>query len=172
MSFFVRLVTLVFGWIFQTFIGWIVEYLFEDEIRTLMSIMSIVGATALGIFAFVFNEKKKDVEPQSDKVSMVMVYEYLDEVDKLSSKPLYYDGTAVVNKYGVNLNHDSKDKPEWAMGASCDVFSYRTKNYGKWAVGKYVWVVVFKGEQVVFSKTSLPKQINQEMKENCTILIE
>lgn len=94
--------------------------------------------------------------------------QFLEEVD-LPDWELSYDGKAVKNSHGYNLNHDSDSDYEWALGKDCDVFSYGENTQGVWLVGKHTWVVLFGYERVAFTKKSLPKNISKDFIKNCSV---
>lgn len=93
---------------------------------------------------------------------------YLQEMD-VPNWDLPYDGKAVKNEHGYNLNHDGDKDFEWSIGKDCDVFSYGEQTYGRWLVGKHTWIVIFGNERVAFSKKSLPKNISKQFIKDCTI---
>lgn len=93
---------------------------------------------------------------------------YLQEMDA-PDWDLPYDGKAVKNEHGYNLNHDGDKDFEWALGKDCDVFSYSEQTYGRWLVGKHTWIVIFGDERVAFSKKSLPKNISKQFIEGCAV---
>lgn len=151
----------------MTIADWAIEFFFGDSIK---AFMTSVVAMMVGATTYVFGIDNAIIQAKHNQVSMSMAKQYVQNIDEPSYRLLEYDGKAVANRYGVKLNHDSKGEPEWMLGKNCNVLSYKTKKYGKWAVGEHVWVVVFEDQQVSFTKASLPKQVSQEMKENCTIL--
>lgn len=93
---------------------------------------------------------------------------YLQEVDT-PDWDLSYDGKAIKNAHGYNLNHDNDSDFEWALGNDCDVFSYGEQTYGRWLVGKHTWIVIFGDERVAFSKKSFPKNISKQFIKGCTV---
>lgn len=162
-------------WLWQAFltvIGWFVELFFGDYIKEkIATMMATILAFIAAILGLVIPHDGLLALKSNSEIDAQAVHDYLTLVDKSSVK-LSYDGKAVANKHGVQLNHDSKGEPEWAMGRSCDVLSYRTGKTGKWAVGRHVWVVVFNEDKVFFKKSSLPKAVDTKMRENCTVIAQ
>ncbi len=155
---------------------WLIDLFFGDAIKA--KITQIVGgitAVTASVLAMVFpsdpscssaNEWEQLWCELPNKVSKNDLEAFLQAKDGTKRvKP--YQGRHQANEMGVQFDYNFDNKYDWALSYDCEVWSYNGKVKGRWAVGEYVWVVVFphKDHRVAFSKASLPKSLKN--KANC-----
>ncbi len=171
----------VFGSLITNFLGSTFNSIEEwfGESWTLRLFGGISGAVLVALLGFLQpstsqeSDEVRDSLVSSDTFPSSRLKEYLNEQDSYQGlQALEYDGKAIINEHGVLLNHDSKGGSDISLGRSCDVQSYNgNRNKGEWAIGKYVWVVVFKTTKFAFTLESLPKGIDKGTIDRCRIIL-
>lgn len=150
------------------------------ESWTLRLFGGISGAVLVALLGFLQpstsqeSDEVRDSLVSNDAFPSSRLTEYLNKQDVTyrGTQALEYDGKAVINEHGVLLNHDSKGGSDISLGRSCDVQSYNgNRNKGEWAIGRYVWVVVFKNTEFAFTLESLPKGIDKRTIDRCRIIL-